>query len=692
MPQAVFQEFGRATKTFRACLILASNGFGQIAQVVATIVAESSLVVVWAVEQGIAADHLAELHDRFGLQLRMEEWDMVGPSTEATRAEYIGENDRAEAEALFGPQASGLWTGHPTLADLVEDLVAHEADAGVKQYLVRLKAEIDRSQRMRVASGLAQRAHRVVKALEEGNRAAALNLGPGPEGVAEALHLAGSTFLAALDAVVTHFQPDLADQVRAAEGFAWRAWKDPALLANLMDNDPCPCDKPDTQWGTCHKWTDTLGTVTYTPIADADLVRFNPYDPQAARKAWDRSSLPPPQPIPDLPRGPHVVTFTFTLPFTLGLEDTSGHTMVLEDSWSDPNDVGHFGKTPTVVIRLHNEELGDQGLWRGDPTRVLQRFYGKRADEAPSVSLPPIGTTYEQWVSVETQGARLKSEREDDPAYAFHRCLVALNSFLMALDLAISDLRITSISTHEIGPVVLRGAFTERGQWIQLGELAMHPDSWPVSEPPAPFDKIRGQFNDAFSGLRLGRPFMNANLWHGRAQRAFHVRGDRADGVVNLQTAVESMLFDLLRAVLVDEAKTADEIASQLANEPPFKRLLTSEFAPRLGGNWDITATGVVGEYWSNLYELRNRVVHAGYLPGDREADLAQKAFFDLREFVSERLHDRSSTYPRTLLAKVGVNGLQRRGWMTARMKQTCAQLIAEPRPFFWPKDVAMRQ
>lgn len=258
MPQAVFEEFGRATKTFRACLLLASNGFGQAAQILATVVAESSLIVVWAVEQGIAADHLADLHARYGLQLQMQEWDAVGPSTAATRSQYLSDAERSEALSLFGPSAAGLWTGHAMLGDLVDDICEHETDPGVQQYLRRLKAEIARSENIGVGSGLAQRTHRVINDDTDGKQVMAINLGPGIENIPEALHLAGATFLSAVDAVVNSFQPDLAEQVRAAEAFAWRAWKDPDLLASLKDDDPCPCDKPGTLWGDCHKWTNEL--------------------------------------------------------------------------------------------------------------------------------------------------------------------------------------------------------------------------------------------------------------------------------------------------------------------------------------------------------------------------------------------------------------------------------------------------
>jgi hypothetical protein len=37
------------------------------------------------------------------------------------------------------------------------------------------------------------------------------------------------------------------------------------------------------------------------------------------------------------------------------------------------------------------------------------------------------------------------------------------------------------------------------------------------------------------------------------------------------------------------------------------------------------------------------------------------------------------------------VGGIERRGWMTAKVREECARLTAEPLPFHLPKDVAGR-
>ena len=692
MPLAVFGEFGRATKAYDACILLAAAGFGQPAEVIATVVAESSFIVIWGTDRGERIDHLADLHARYGLQLEAEAWQSQGRADFLPEKPYLTEAERAEAARLFGATAGGLWTGHLSTADLMDEVISAEEDAFIRQQLKRLQVELRAQAAMRSATGAAQASHRHIVDPGGDPLTLAVNLGPGPEGVSNALHLASAAFLAATDTVVTAFAPDLADEVSAAEAFLWRAWKDPKVLAALADTDPCPCDKPDTLWGTCHKWTERLGTVAYVPFTDADLVNFTPSEPKTTPRPR-RDMLPPSVPS-DYPEGPHVVTFTFALPFKLGLEGGPGPTLLLSDTWADANDIGNFGSTPTVRIRLHNDFLPTESMWLGDPTRALQGFYGDTTDSSLEVSLPPV-RSYEQWVTLETPGARLKSEAVSDPAYAFHRSLSALNLFLAAMDLAVSDVRIATISTHELGPVVFRGAWTQAGTWVRLGDLIMHPDSLPFSGTPVPFASVATQVDSAFHDLVGGRPFIISNLWHGRALRALRLRGDTADAIASLQTAAESMLYDLLRALMVDEGRASADIAATTSSDRPFKSLLTQVLPRRVGGNWSLatqsTRRGTVSRYWTSVYLLRNRVVHTGYTPSPAEADEAEETFVALREFVSQRLWACWPRYPRTLFAKVGVNGLERRGWATKRVREELARLSSEARPFYWPADIAGR-
>ena len=587
--------------------------------------------------------------------------------------------------------AERLWTGHDSTRALIDDVISIQDDPFARRQLERFKYEFNRADAIRQGTGTAQHSLREIKELPEGRKVLGVNFGPSSYGVSAALHLAGNAYLTALDSLVHRFAKDLEEQLRAADGFYWRAWKDQELLAGLEDDDPCPCDKPDTLWGTCHKWTASLGTTTYTPVTDADLVRFRPFDPDSLQREPPKPEELPPGPD-DYPTGPHFDTFSFTLPFSLGLDDTVAYGFSPRgETWADPNDIGHFSERPQIRIRFHREPLNSTSLWLADPSTALRAFFGGRASEDDlAVDLPPI-RSYEQWVTLETPGARLTSENPTDRAYAFHRCLGALNAFLMAMDFSVTDQQISTVTTHELGLVVFRGAWTMAGRWKRLGILMMHPEGWPSEPTPISFEKLRPQFDRILGDLISGRPFMLSHLWHRRAQRALRIRGDTSDGVVSLQTAVESMVYDLLRSCLVDEGKSSSEISTAVGTDRAFKSLLTKEFHWRLKGNWDLIGSEPVARYWTKLYELRNRVVHAGYTPGIDEADEALKAYFELREFTNVRLFACCARYPRTLLAKLGANGLDRRGWMTMRMKDVCAAFVQEPRPFYLPWDMAGR-
>lgn len=79
---------------------------------------------------------------------------------------------------------------------------------------------------------------------------------------------------------------------------------------------------------------------------------------------------------------------------------------------------------------------------------------------------------------------------------------------------------------------------------------------------------------------------------------------------------------------------------------------MKTELSQRLGGSWDTTRPRTsIGRYWRDLYELRIRVVHAGYLPHDGDAEKAERAFEGLEGFLRERLQTRAKRYPSAVSA-----------------------------------------
>ncbi|MDQ6949195.1 MAG: hypothetical protein M3256_23790, partial [Actinomycetota bacterium] len=94
---------------------------------------------------------------------------------------------------------------------------------------------------------------------------------------------------------------------------------------------------------------------------------------------------------------------------------------------------------------------------------------------------------------------------------------------------------------------------------------------------------------------------------------------------------------------------------------------------------------------WKELYGLRNRIIHTGYLPHDGDAETAEFAFAEFDRFLDERLRAKGKEYPRALLAKVGRRELEDRGWATNALEAFIAQAEAEPLPFYLPCDIAGR-
>ena len=95
--------------------------------------------------------------------------------------------------------------------------------------------------------------------------------------------------------------------------------------------------------------------------------------------------------------------------------------------------------------------------------------------------------------------------------------------------------------------------------------------------------------------------------------------GDTANAVLLAQVGVEIFLDAVLGLLLWEEGASPEN-----ASEDVFASDLTPRvrkfFAPRLGGNWDQTGEGPVGDWKRQLHELRGRVIHAGYEPSREEA------------------------------------------------------------------------
>jgi hypothetical protein len=139
--------------------------------------------------------------------------------------------------------------------------------------------------------------------------------------------------------------------------------------------------------------------------------------------------------------------------------------------------------------------------------------------------------------------------------------------------------------------------------------------------------------------------------------------GDTANAVVLAQAGAEIFLDALLGLLVWEEGMSPQEAA-----EGPFSSGLTrrvrNSFASRLGGDWNLGGAGPVAGWKRNLYELRGRVIHAGYDPTRSEAREALQMLAALEDFAKARVCVKRNQSPRTALIVLGPDGLARReGW-----------------------------
>jgi hypothetical protein len=325
-----------------------------------------------------------------------------------------------------------------------------------------------------------------------------------------------------------------------------------------------------------------------------------------------------------------VATFTARIPFLLGVPDDLGHTISSPHAFVDRAATQTFGGRPTVAIRVFAQ--GTSGITRRTPgaSAALRHFYnGGFPPGTPDRFAEGKLASYEQWVTLETPGALAVDENPADRAYAFHRCLRYFNFFIRSVMVATQDPRLRPVVQHDFAPAVTVGARLAGSEaWHYVSDLMMFPD-FPhqramLAKPPF----TEAQFVDGLRRNQNEAPFIRALFWRGRVEDAMRRTGDAPAAIVGLQTAVESLLFDTYKMLLVDEGRTKAEIDAELASEPAFATLVKTLLKDRLGGQWDPTdSSSPVGSYWATLYQMRNDVVHRGFEAHMGHAEQAKIAY-----------------------------------------------------------------
>ena len=389
--------------------------------------------------------------------------------------------------------------------------------------------------------------------------------------------------------------------------------------------------------------------------------------------------------------GPFIITFTAHLPFPVGIPSELGHVLFLSTPFKDESAAEYFKHRPFVRIRAFDTVEQGLPIWRKETHAAIKHFYGVQlAGSADLKYGEDEFAIHDQWITLETPHAALEGEDPTtDLAFSFHRCLRIFNLFLQTALLLTGDIRIRMISPHDLRPVVVIGALEQAKEWRALTAMYVYFGAGHegVLTTDKPFSE--DELNDGLYAVMTNKPYLTAAIWRSRAQRALRQTGDAADAVISFQVAAESLLFDTYRMLLVDEGCSSAEISALLSEEIPFKSLLTRKLPQKLGGTWDVTREGTpIGQYWANLYLVRNSIIHAGMHAHGGHAEAAQTAYWALRDYIEARLWAKHTAYPRTLYVRIGKEQLAERGWLTASMRRLIDDIDKGSQPYYWPHDM----
>jgi hypothetical protein len=168
-----------------------------------------------------------------------------------------------------------------------------------------------------------------------------------------------------------------------------------------------------------------------------------------------------------------------------------------------------------------------------------------------------------------------------------------------------------------------------------------------------------------------GNPFWPYADLRREALAALWLRGDYRAAILATATASEVLLDTLLLHLLWVEG-TAVEQTAALFDESALTARVKRQYSGRIGGRWDLSGNDPVSTWHAATAAMRNRVAHTGYEPSLDEARAAIQGTLGLEVHLMDLVctPPRLRPFIKTALAITGIPGIEKRGRMTARIRE----------------------
>lgn len=241
--------------------------------------------------------------------------------------------------------------------------------------------------------------------------------------------------------------------------------------------------------------------------------------------------------------------------------------------------------------------------------------------------------------------AEIENEsQKDELSELFDTCVEKLNFFLKSYLITTKDVSVYQVSLKMFDVVGIY-RFLNPNDWnYQPGMLLLHPN--------IPYKKTilsKEQAHDIIWYANVinqeWNPFVLPLELKLNASRYF-VNGQFRESVLYCQTAFETFLRTLLSELFKQEGKSL-AVLDEIYEENGFMKVLKSEFSSRLGGIWDLTSTSSPLKDWhDNCYQMRNRIIHGGYLPDNSETEESLVCAQNAINYIVGLVKQKKKRYP----------------------------------------------
>lgn len=177
-----------------------------------------------------------------------------------------------------------------------------------------------------------------------------------------------------------------------------------------------------------------------------------------------------------------------------------------------------------------------------------------------------------------------------------------------------------------------------------------------------------------FKAMQEGNPMITFSDQSLEAKIALRRDGDYSSAVTHAQTSLEALFDNLLTLMLWEEGVDPTRAAiEEFSLEMTLHRRVQRNYPNRLGGNWNPDGSGPIAKWRTKVVKLRNRVVHAGYIPSRKESEEAIEVSTEVFRFLTERLAGAVDRYPKSALLTIGLEGIGAYGSVSQELRDLAA-------------------